>query len=321
MNPDVAQAIPEFVRRGIIPREKASLLLRIARGELVSVNWEIRLAFYLGVLLTTAGVGLLVEENYQNIGPVAIAVLLGSAAIALLSWAAKKGPPFSWEESPSPLLAFDYVLLLGVLLAGTDLAFIEIQFTPLGAHWPWHLLIVSILLACAAVRYDSRTVFSLALSTFAAWRGLSVSLVEKPVWFASEETIRWNAIGCGVLFVLLGSHLIRTKKKAHFEPVAAHLGWFLILAAFLSGTVERGLGGIVYIVLLSATGAFLAALSYVRRRFSLFAFGVLAVYLAVIGLVFKADLDSSGELACIVIGSLVLIAVLRKVQKRMKEPV
>ncbi len=320
MNPDVAKAIPELVRRGIIPQERSSLLLRIATRSLVSVHGEIRLLFYLGVLVTTAGVGLLVQEYYQHIGPVAVAVVVGIAAIACLSWAAKNAKPFSWGESASPWLAFDYLLLLGVLLASSDLAFIEIQFTPLGAHWPWHLLIVSILMACVAVRYDSRTVFSLALSTFAAWRGLSVSLVENSIWHASEESVRLNAISCGVIFVLLGYYLLRSRKKPHFEPVAAHLGWLLILGALVSGVGLHGPEGIAYVVLLSATGIFLAWLSYVKRRFSLFAYGVLAVYIASISLVLKADLDSTGELVCIMIISLILIALLWRAQKKMKEP-
>jgi len=321
MNPDAAKAIPEFARRGIISRERASLLLRIACGDLVTVHREIRLLFYLGVLLTTTGVGLLVQRNYRHIGPVTIAVVIGAGAVACLSLAAKRAQPFSWMETPSPSLGFDYLLLLGVLLAGADLAFIEIQFTPLGAHWPWHLLIVSVLMACIAVRYDSRTVFSIALSTFAAWRGLSVSFIEKPVWLASEESVRMNSLGCGVLFVLLGSFLVRGKKKPHFEPVAVHLGWFLILGALVSGIGGGGAEGIVYIALLSTTGAFLAWRSYSGRRFGLFAFGVFAVYLAAIGLVFKAGLGFSGDLACIMITSVVLIALLWKAQKKMKEPV
>jgi hypothetical protein len=321
LNPDVVKAIPELVRRGIIPLERSSLLLRIARRDLVSVYPEVRLLFYSGVLLTIAGVGLLVQQNYQHIGPVAIALVLGAAAAAALGWVARKAPPFSWEETPSPLLSSDYLLILGVLLAAADLAFIEVQFTPLGANWPWHLLIVSVLMICVAVRYDSRTVFSLALSTFAAWRGLSVSLIEKPIWFASEEPIRWNALGCGLFFLLLGGYLISHRRKAHFEPIAVYLGWLLILGALVSGTPEKGSKGIAYVFLLAPTGAGLAWFVHKKGRFGLFAFGVFAVYIAAISLVLKAGFDSTAELIWIIVISLALIYFLWKAQKRMKEPV
>src|SRR5436309_11882877 len=137
MNPDVADAIPRLVEAGILPPDAAPRLLRVARGELLSVHRELRTLLYIGVLLATGGVGLLVQENLDRLGPVTIAAAIGLAAAMALGWVARTAPPFSWRESPSPHLGFDYVLLLGVLLAAADLAYVEVRFTPLGAHWPW----------------------------------------------------------------------------------------------------------------------------------------------------------------------------------------
>ena len=74
------------------------------------------------------------------------------------------------------MVADDDILLLDTMgelndfYAAADLAYVEVRFSPLGAHWPWHLLLVSALYALAALRFDSRVVWSLALSTFLAWR-------------------------------------------------------------------------------------------------------------------------------------------------------
>ena len=43
MNPDVVEAIPRLVESGVLPAERAPLLTRVARGELVSVRRELRL--------------------------------------------------------------------------------------------------------------------------------------------------------------------------------------------------------------------------------------------------------------------------------------
>lgn len=319
MNPDVANAIPDLVRHGILPEDKGSVALRIARSELVSVYLEIRLLFYFGVLLITGGIGLLVEQNYRHIGPLAVAAALGISALTLLGWVARKAPPFSWGETQSPSLGFDYILPLGVVLAATDLAFVEVQFTPLGSGWPWHLLIVSAFMAIIAVRYDSRTVFSLALSTFAAWRGLSVSLIEKPLWFASAESVRWNAIVCGILFILLGRFLLHTGRKPHFEPVAIHLGWFLVLAAMVSGGPQRGIMGMAYIVMLAAAASFLARFAVRARRFGLFAFGIFGLYIALTELVFKAGLEFELEMLWVALTSLILMVLLWKAQRKLKD--
>lgn len=278
MNPDVAQAIPELVESGVLPPAQAPMspiLLRVARGELLSIHAELRALLSLGVLLITGGVSVLVAQNLDRIGPVTIASGLALAAIAALAWVEKTAPPFTWDEVKAPHLALDSILILGVLLAGADLAYIEWKFTPLGAQWPWHLLIMALLTGVAAFRYDSRPAFSLALSTFAAWRGVSVGVLGF-TFLPETSALRWNAILCGVLFAGLGFVLKRARRKPHFEPVAVHLGWLLILGGLVSGLAERE--GIAWAAALLLVGAGLAAGAYRLRRFPLFAFGVAAAY-------------------------------------------
>lgn len=320
LNPDVEKALPHLRAQGILTEEKTALLLRIARGDLLSIYPEIRLLYYAGVLLVTSGAGLLVAENYKSIGPLTVAVALGIAAVASLALAALNSAPFSWQETGSPSIWFDFSLLLGVLLASADLGFIEYQFTPLGANWPWHLLIISVFMFCIAVRYDSRTIFSLALSTFAAWRGVSISLIEKPIWQAGVESLRWNAIGCGVLFVLLAHYLVRSQRKAHFEMVALSLGWLLVLGALFSGCAQRGQNYLVYVAILALTGIGLAWHSFVRKRFLLFILGMLGLYAAMTVLINKAGFGYPFDQIWIAVTSLVLIGILWRTQKHMKEP-
>ena len=61
------------------------------------------------------------------------------ASTACLAWVIRSAPPFSWGEVESPSVAFDYVLLLGLLLPASDLAYVEAQFTLLGPRWMHHL--------------------------------------------------------------------------------------------------------------------------------------------------------------------------------------
>jgi hypothetical protein len=320
MNPDVERAIDDLVQRGVLPEEKAAPLRAVARGQLVSLYAELRLIFYLGVLLATGGVGVLVARNYEHIGPVAVAVALGVIAAGALLWVARTAPRFSWDETPSPSIAFDYILVLGLLVAAADLGFIEMQFTPLGAQWPFHLLIVSAVMVGFAVRYDSRTVFSLGLSTFAAWRGVSAAIFERFLWRASEDVVRWNAIVCGMLFVLLGLLLIKSRRKPHFEPVAAHLGWLLVLGAFALGGFERTTEGNLYTALLAAAGFGLAWYAFRQHRFALFAFGVLGVYIAASQLVVRFTHDEVMNSIWFIASSIALMAWLWKAQRKLKEP-
>ncbi|HEY0557519.1 MAG TPA: hypothetical protein VGG20_24915 [Thermoanaerobaculia bacterium] len=320
MNPDVAAAIPRLVEADALPPAVAPRLLRVARGELLSVHWELRALLYLGVLLVTGGVGLLVKENLDRIGPVVIAFLIGLAAAAALAWVIRVAPPFSWLEVPSPNLAFDYMLLLGVLLAAADLAYVEVKLTLLGTDWSWHLLIVALFAGIAAFRFDSRIVFSLALSTLAAWRGVSAARFGTDLWFRDGgAAVRWNAVACGALFALLGLTLKQTGRKAHFEPAAVTLGWLLILGGLASGMSVTGVWGYWAVGLLIAGGALAAGAFYVRR-FPLFAFGVVAAYAALSRLAMGSV--SGFDMGCFwfFITPIPVIAALFLVQRRMREP-
>jgi hypothetical protein len=289
VNPDVAAAVDALLERGVLTEEQARVPRRAARGALVSLRGELRVLLYAGVLLASAGAGLLVKANLPVIGPMGIAAGLGAASILLLAWVARTSPPFSRGEVASTHLAFDYLLLLGLLLGAADLAFIEIRFTPLGPGWPWHLLVVSLAVLALSIRFDSRIALSLALGSFAAWRGVSLSFLEWSWWRAPQEALRGNMIVCGLVFVGLGALFLRTRFKPHFEPVASGLGWLVLLGALFSGMFTGGgPASILYAALLAATGALLVWRAIEARRFHLFALGIVGAYAGLSGVVLKS---------------------------------
>jgi len=280
----------------------------VASGSLVSVRDELRVLLWAGVFLITSGAGLLVRQHLDRIGPVAIAVVIGGVAVACLGWA--------WRRAPKTSFVFDTVLLLGALLAAADLAFIEVKFTPLGAEWPWHLLIVAAAYAALAFRFDSKTLFSLSLTAFAAWRGVSIAKVATP-WgdVADSERLLIEALICGVLFVALGKLLERVHVKAQFEPVAAWLGWILIVGAL---TMRLGVdeGRSIVAVALVGCGVVLAFFAWDERSIGRYALGIGAAAVGVFGLLIDVFdfIDGDEKLflvAFIILAAAVIVLVLR----------
>ena len=290
MNPDVVAAVRRLGREGILTPAQSGLLGRVAGDELVSVRAELRLLLYGGVLAVMGGASVLVQQNLDRLGPVAIAAGLWIAAAAAVLWALRHAPPFSWGPAPSTHLAFDYILLLGVLLTGAALAYVEVEFTPPGPAWSYHLLVMSLVAASLAVRGDSRVVAGVALSTFAAWRGVSASPLQRAFWFRGDAAgaVRTDALITGLLFVGLGYGLVRSGRKAHFEPVAAHLGWLLILGAILAGVGDEGAARLGLFVV----GAGLAAMAFRSGRFPLFGMGLIAAYIGLSALVVAGVRDA-----------------------------
>src|SRR5260221_11561149 len=154
-SPEVADAIGVLREKEILTPGASAALLRVARRELVSVRLELRTLLYAGVLLVVSGVGIFLKLNQDRIGPVAIASLLGIAAAGCLLFVFRRSPPFSWGAAAKSHVAADYLLLLAVLLLGSDLAYVERPFPFLGKDWPYHLVGLSTIAVAAASRFDS----------------------------------------------------------------------------------------------------------------------------------------------------------------------
>jgi len=301
MEPEVSEAIGALREKGILPDATASHLLRVARGDLVSVRLEIRTLLYLGVLLLTTGVGLFIREHHDRIGPAVIAWALALAAAACFLYVARRGTPFTWSRAAKPGVAFDYVLLLGLLLAASDLAFLEVQLSVLGENWPYHLLFVSALCLLAAFRWDSAAALGLALTSFAAWRGISVNVLHGMVRSGRVGETRGNAIACGVLFVLLGLLLSQAGRKPHFQDVWLNFGLLLLFGGLLSGVFGDRFWG-AWLAVLAVVAAAEIRLAFRAGKTLYFAEGVLASYLGLLRLLFELfERFHSGQLFFLVV--------------------
>lgn len=311
------RTVRRLVGAGLLDAPAAERLGRLSRGELVSIRLELQLALWAGVTMAAGGAGLLVKDHVARLGPVAIAAGLSLAAAICFLYVGRVAAPFSWGRVPSPTLAFDYVLLLGVLLLGTDLAWVEAQFTVLGPAWPWHLLLVAILQFALALRYDSRAVLSIACASFAAWRGVAVTFPFDRFPGARDEAIRGNAVAVGAVLLLAGLLLGRTGRKAHFEPVLGNLGLALALGAAVTGLfVGRGAAEPLWWLLAGAAAPAAIVLGYRARRAGYFAQGVIAAYLGLLRAFAEVADPDVGWLFVVSASSLGVVALLVSVHRR-----
>ena len=326
MNPDVVSAIARLRADNVLSGAQAAFFDRVARRQLVSIRFELRVLLYAGVLLLTSGVGLLVKEHQREIGPLAVAIGIALAAAACLAWVIRKAAPFSWGEVQSPNVAFDYILFLGLLLFASDLAYVEVQFTVLGPSWTYHLMVVGVIYLLAAYAWDSRTVLGLAMTTFAAWRGISLSLVHGSLWAADAGRLRWNAIALGALYLAAAVLSVALRRKPHFEEVFANAGLLLLLGGLVSGVLGNGSAwgdgsawGLWLAVLLVVSGIVMR-LSFGLGRSLYFVQGVAAAYIGLLRLIYEPFRYESGlpSLLASLLG-LGVLAFIFTVHRRMRE--
>jgi len=316
-SPEVVAAIARLREKGVLSEPVATALAAPARGDLLSVRNELRVLLYGGVLLVTAGVGIFLQENHRRLGPALIASLIGAFAALCLLYAWKRSAPFSWERAASPHVASDYLLLLSMLLFGSDLAYVETQFRLLGPRWPYHLLVVAVLCLAAAYRFDSRAVLTLALTSFAAWRGVAVGWPGSGPGGSAASAVRANAIVCGVLYVALGALSVRARRKAHFEAVWVAAGLLLMFGGILPGALLDSGAWPLWEAVLAIVSAAVIAVAYRLRRPLDFAIALAAVYVG--GLRALAELVSgASDLLFIALWSVAVLGVLITATRRMR---
>ena len=257
----------------------------MARGELVPIRIELKTLLYAGVLVAVAGVGKFVRDYHDRLGPVLIASAVGVAALVCLVYAFRRSPDFSWGETVSPHIAADYVLVLGALLVASDLAYVERQFRVLGDRWPYHFLVVAAVYVLLAYRFDSRAVLSLAVSAFATWRGVSVTMAFGGPGEKAFAVLRANALACGALFLVLGFLSVRLRRKPHFETVYVTAGLLLVFGGILSGVLQRSSSSwLFWEAVLGIVGAVVMAAAWRLGRPIDFAIAVAALWLGALRL-------------------------------------
>ena len=278
--PEATAAVPRLVERGLLAEPAARRALAAARGELVSARAELRWGMGTGVALVAAGLGLALARHLDRLGTWGVAALLALAAAACFGAVLRRAPAFTWGRAAESDWIDDGLVLLGLALVGAELAWVETRLAGLGDDWPWHLLIASLAAAAAALRFDSRVAWFLALTTFAAWRGLSLATAGTLLFEGREVVLRWNALAVAALFAVLGAALWRTGRKAHFEPTTTLVAAAIGLAALFSGMLGDRPGALAWAAGLAAAGGAVAAFALRTRRFGLFTLAVLAVYAA-----------------------------------------
>jgi hypothetical protein len=161
---------------------RTDALLARERREIFSVHPELRVCAWLGATLLATAAGIVLKNNYERIGPLALAILIGIAAAACYAWTWRRravvfrssSPPTA-NRQPSTVVD-DYVLLLGALLVSADVAFVESQFHLLDENWKHHLIVLAIVHAVGAYAYGSRMLLSMAIVALAGWIGFDREL-------------------------------------------------------------------------------------------------------------------------------------------------
>ncbi|HEY3430626.1 MAG TPA: DUF2157 domain-containing protein, partial [Cyclobacteriaceae bacterium] len=118
----------DLFNKGFITEDQYKKIDLITSGKVVSVFYELRTLLYLGVMLFTTGMGILIYENIGELGHLISIIVLTVLTIICFWYAFKHARPYTPEQVTSPTPYYDYILLLGSLLFISVQGYLQFQY-------------------------------------------------------------------------------------------------------------------------------------------------------------------------------------------------
>ncbi|MDB5241951.1 MAG: hypothetical protein JWP57_2576 [Spirosoma sp.] len=278
--------------QSILPPEQSSKIAEFEEKKPFSLHWELRAMLFVGILLLSSGLGLLVYDNFDQIGHGALLAAMAAGCGVCFFFAWRYRPTWSMEKTVSRSTFGDYALLLACLLFLTLEGYAQYAYHVFGERYGLVTLLPAALFIPLAYRFDHRGVLGMALTALISWVGVSVRPLELYVKtnFFDRSTV-FSAIILAL--VLIGGALLfeQRRLKPHFTETYLAIAGNLLLVALLGGLFN--FVGLRLWFALGLLGVCVVFDRYARRRKS-FLFLLMSTvhgYIGVTYLVFHYLLD------------------------------
>lgn len=222
--------------QGLISDASLARVKETEKNRLFSLHWELRTILYLGVLLLTGGLGVLVYKNIDTIGHTAILVFIALVSAGGFIYCFKTKLPFSTGKVASPNSFFDYILLLACLSFVIFIGYLQYQYHFFGNKYGLVTFIPMLVLFFSAYYFDHLGILSLAITTLCAWAGITVT----PTRILQDNdfnshTIIFTGLVLGAGLMAIGVVTRVRAIKAHFGFTYTNFGMHILFICVLAG--------------------------------------------------------------------------------------
>ncbi|ASU32584.1 DUF2157 domain-containing protein [Mucilaginibacter xinganensis] len=222
---------------GLISDESLQKIrLKEQKPLLFSIHWEIRTLLYAGVLMLTAGLGLLIYENIDTIGHQFVLMLIAAICLGCFYYCFKNKLPFSKEKVSAPNSFFDYILLLASASMLIFVGYLQFEYKVFGTNYGMATFIPMLALFFIAYYFDHIGILSMAMANLAVWMGVSVP--PQQLLLNSDfdsETIIYTYLVLGIVLIAAAYASRQFKFKKHFKFSYQHYGIHVAYIALLAG--------------------------------------------------------------------------------------
>jgi hypothetical protein len=268
--------IEQLQSENLISKEEHEKLAHHYDTKLFSIYWELKTILYLGVLLLSTGVGILIYLNIDTIGHTAILSLIGLACTACFVYCFRNIKPFTWQESVNEHPFSDYILLLGCLLFLSFEGYLQFQYTIFGTRYGMAAIIPSVLFFYLAYRFDHTGILSMAITGLGSWLGLTVTPLNMFQQDFGSTYLIYTGVGLGAMLTLTSFVISKKDLKKHFSFTYFNFGMQLLFICTLSALFI--FGNIKFLFFILLTGLCYMAFAYAKKEQSFYFLLMAALY-------------------------------------------
>lgn len=280
---------------GLVGDQSWEKVKKLEEKRLFSLHWELKTLLYLGVLLLSSGLGVLIYKNIETIGHRVVLFFIALIFCGCFFYCVRQKLPFSIEKVPAPNPFFDYILLLGCLSFVSFIAYLQFQYGTFGHAYGLATFIPMIVLLFSAYYFDHIGILSLAITNLAAWLGIAVTpmriLADNDFW---NERLIYTGILLGLALILTGVLSQARNFKKHFEFTYLNFGVHLFFISSLAGLFSQRFYGLWFLWIAGIAGLFYRQ-SLKRQSFYFLVCIFLYAYIAFSYAITRLAIFDSGE--------------------------
>lgn len=280
------QATQSLLEKNLVSEEQFSQIQTYRSLNIFSLHNELRFLLYLSVLLFTGGIGILIYQNIDTIGHIAILSLLLIVTTISFYFCFKNAVGFKKEEVLFPNPIYDYLVLTAVILSCTFVGYLQFQYKPFGSDYGLATLIPTIISFICAYYFDNKNVLTIAIMGLAAYIGLTVTphdLVNTE--FFADKTLSYSAILLGVLLIVWTIYSTRIGLKTHFNNIYLTFALHIISIASINNLMDNY--WFLFAIVLAGSSFYFYKISYELRSISLYIFMIIYAYIGINIVLFK----------------------------------
>jgi hypothetical protein len=269
------------------------------KKKLFSLHWELKTLLYLGIVLLTTGLGILIYKNLDTIGHQVIVLSIAVGCAACFGYCFKKSSGFTRLKNPVIKIWPDYILLLGCLLLLIFIAYIQFQYNIFGNRLGMATFIPMIILFVSAYYFDHIGVLSMAITNLAAWAGITVT----PLHILQDNdfnstNIIYTGLALGVVLLAVAQLSVSKNFKAHFAFTYKNFGANVLLISCLAALFSINY---LWFLLLGGACSYLFISAIREKSFYFIVITLLYAYVGISYMVIRM-LSTIGDIGSVYLG-------------------